>query len=403
MEKHTAFSRRKFIASGGILLTGAALGLPSLARAAAPSAKIKLGLIGAGSRGTGLAALLKEIPEVELAACCDPIPSHLAQGMKLAAPGAKSYNNYKALLDNKEVDAVIIATPLYTHYEIAVAALDAGKHVYLEKSMTYDIRQSLALVKKVKASGKVFQVGFQYRYYDLYKRVKQAIDEQWLGTITGFECQYHQNSNWRRPNNDPALERAINWRMYREYCGGPLSELCAHQIDMVHYILGTHPVSVVGAGSINFWKDGRDTYDTIRTVYEYPGGIQSSVSSTLSNAYRDYNIRILGTRATIDISRNKALLYPEPRAIKRAMVDGVTNATVKAPVAGEELTYRAPGEPNPEPTIYALKDFAACIRDGKKPASNEETAHMASVAIIMGNAAADEHVQQVWKKEYDIV
>lgn len=402
MQKHASFSRRKFITAGGILLSGAAMGLPSLARAIAPSDKVRIGLIGSGSRGTGLAALLKQIPEVELAACCDPIPSHLAEGMKHAAPKAASYNNYKALLENKAIDAVIIATPLFTHYEIAVAALDAGKHVYLEKSMTYDIPQSLALVKKVKEKKLVFQVGFQYRYYDLYKRVKQAIDEQWLGTITGFECQYHQNSNWRRPNNDPAMERAINWRMYREYCGGPLSELCAHQIDMVHYILGTHPISVVGTGSINFWKDGRDTYDTIRTVYEYPGGVQSSVSSMLSNAYRDYNIRILGTRATIDIARNKALIYPEPRTIKRETVDGVTNATVKAPVAGEELVYRKPGEPNPEPTIFSLTDFAACIRNGKKPASNEDTAHMASVAIIMGNTAADTHTQQVWKPEYNI-
>ncbi len=401
MEKHLSFSRRKFLTAGGILLSGAALGLPSILRAAAPAAKVRIGLIGAGSRGTGLATLLKQIPEVELAACCDPIPAHLANGMQQAAPKAKAYDNYKALLENKELDAVIIATPLYTHFEIASAALDAGKHVYLEKSMTYDIPQSLALLKKVQESKLVFQVGFQYRYYDLYKRVKQAIDEQWLGAITGFECQYHQNSNWRRPNNDPAMERKINWRMYREYCGGPLSELCAHQIDMVHYFLGTHPVSVVGTGGINFWKDGRDTYDSIRTVYEYPGGVQASVSSMLSNAYRDYNIRILGTRATIDISRTKALIYPESKTVKRETIDGVTNATVKVPVAGEELVYRAPGEPNPEPTIYALTDFAACIRDGKKPVSSAATAHIASVAIIMGNTAADTHQQQTWKPAYN--
>jgi predicted dehydrogenase len=402
MTKHTSLSRRKFITAGGILLSGAALSFPAIARATTSAGKVRIGLIGAGSRGAGLATLLKQIPEVELTACCDPIPSHLAGGMKQAAPNAKAYQHYKALLENKDIDAVIIATPLFTHYEIATAALDAGKHVYLEKSMTYDIPQSVALARKVKAGKLVFQVGFQYRYYDLYKRVKQAIDEQWLGTITGFECQYHQNSNWRRPNNDPALERAINWRMYREYCGGPLSELCAHQIDMVHYFLGTHPLNVVGAGSINFWKDGRDTYDTIRTVYEYPGGVQSSVSSILSNAYRDYNIRILGTRATIDISRTKAVMYPEPRTIKRETVDGVTNATVKAPVAGEELLYRQPGEPNPEPTIYALKGFAESIRNGKAPLSNADTAHLTSVAIIMGNTAADTHTQQVWKPEYNI-
>jgi len=399
MSKHD-ISRRKFVATGALAVSGLALHLPGL-DALKKDDTIRIGLIGTGSRGTGLAALLKELPAASIVACCDPLPQHLAEGMKLAAPKAKAYSHHRQLLEDPNVDAVIIATPLHTHYSIAVDALAAGKHIYLEKSMAYDIPQSLELVKKVRASSLVFQVGYQYRYYALYKRVKEVIKDNWAGKITGFECQYNQNSNWRRPNDDPKLERAINWRMYREYCGGPLSELCAHQIDMVNYLLDAHPVKAIGIAGINYWKDGRDTYDNIRTVYEYPGGVQSSVTSILSNGYKDYNIRILGDKATIEIMRDKAFIYAEPVNMKKATVDGVTGATVKAYAAAQPLEYGSPGTNTVEPTIYSLADFFDCIRNKRKPVSNVETAHYSSVSILLGNMAADKTTSVLWLEEYN--
>jgi predicted dehydrogenase len=395
-------SRRRFITSGALTLSGLTLGFPLISKALGNSNTIRTGLIGTGSRGTGLATLLKEIPALQLVACCDPIPGHLANGMKLAAPNAKAYTDYRTLLADKSIDAVIIATPLFTHYQIAVDALSAGKHIYLEKSMSYDIPQSIDLVNKVNNSKLVFQVGYQYRYYGLYQRIKEVIKDNWIGKITGFECQYNQNSNWRKPNNDPALERAINWRMYREYCGGPLSELCAHQIDMVNYILDSHPQNAIGIAGINYWKDGRDTYDNIRTVYEYPGGILSTVTSVLSNGYRDYNIRILGDTATIDISRDKALIYPESRNNRKGTVDGVTGATIKVTGEGEELKFGTPETAGVEPTIFSLRDFVTCILQKKTPVSNVHTAHTGSVSIHMGNMAADKRELQLWKPEYNV-
>lgn len=100
---------------------------------------------------------------MHLVACCDINPDNLAAGMKLAAKGAKAYTDYRKLLDDKNVNAVIIATPLYLHYPMAVDALSAGKHIYLEKSMTYNIDQAIDLVKKVRQSKLIFQVGYQYR------------------------------------------------------------------------------------------------------------------------------------------------------------------------------------------------------------------------------------------------
>ena len=400
------FSRRKFLYSGAVTLTGiaAAATLPAWALAAPGAAPVKAGLIGTGNRGSGIARLLKKNPALEIVACCDTIPANLQKGMALAAKGAKAYTDYRKLLENKEVEAVIIATPLYLHYDMAKDALDAGKHVYVEKTMTYDIPQALQLVNQVRKSGLVLQVGHQYRYYALYHRVKEIIAQNWLGTVTHFECQYHRNSNWRNPVPDPAMERLINWRMYREYSGGLVAELCGHQIDIVNYILDSHPLRVVGMGGIDYWKDGRETWDNVRTVFEYPGGIKSSVSSILSNAYNGYAIRVLGNRGTLEIQRDKAFIYSED--VKKVLdtVDGVTGATRTdgPPGQGMPLAFGKAGEPVPEPTTSALIDFAACIRNKKKPVSGVESGKDAAVAVHMANHAIETGASQHWKAEYNI-
>lgn len=398
-------SRRHFITTG---LTAAAglsvIANPLFAARSGAADRIRLGIIGTGSRGAGLCTLIKEMPEIALVACCDTIPENLQKGLSLAEKGAKGYSDYRNLLEDKSLDAVIIATPLYLHYPMAVAAIQAGKHIYLEKSMTYDIPQAIDLVKKVRDSKLIFQIGYQYRYYGLYHRVKEIIKENWLGKITHFECQYNRNSNWRFPVKDPKMERQINWRMYREYCGGPLSELCAHEIDVVNYLVDSHPTKVVGLGGINYWKDGRDTYDNIRTVYDYPGGVKASVTSVLSNAYNGYSIRILGDKATVEILRDKAYIYAESTNNAKGTVDGVTGATLAVTTQGKgmEVAYGKPGEESLEPTVYALQDFIKCIKDKKQPISNVETGRDGSIAIHMGNAAADTEAVQIWKPEYSV-
>jgi predicted dehydrogenase len=402
---HSFTTRRNFIVAGLAAVAGAGLSTgfaPAFGKTVRPADKIRLGIIGTGSRGAGLCTLIREMPDYDLVACCDIIPENLQKGLSLAAKNAKGYTDYRKLLDDKSIDAVIIATPLYLHYPMAVAALQAGKHIYLEKSMTYDIPQAIDLVKKVKASGLVFQIGYQYRYYGLYHRVKEIMKENWLGKITHFECQYNRNSNWRFPVKDPKMERAINWRMYREYCGGPLSELCAHEIDVVNYLTDSHPVKVVGLGGINYWKDGRDTYDNIRTVYGYPNGVKASVTSVLSNAYNGYSIRILGDKATVEILRDKAYIYPETINNAKGVVDGVTGATLAVTTQGKgvEVKFGKPDEEELEPTVFALKDFAECVRNKKEPVSNVETGRDGSIAIHMGNAAADTEAVQHWKPEY---
>lgn len=401
--KPTSISRRGFVKSGSVFLATLSVG-PSFAYSQKIEENIRVGIIGTGSRGCGLASIIKDMPGIQILACCDILPNNLKEGMSYAAKGAKSYSDYRQLLDDKNIDAVIIATPLFLHYPMSLAAWQAGKHVYLEKSLSYDIPQTIDITNKVKNSSLVFQIGYQYRYYGLYHKVKDIIQKNWLGKVTHFECQYNRNSNWRNPVSDPKLERIINWRMYREYCGGPLSELCAHEIDMVNYLTASHPLKAVAMGNINYWKDGRDTYDSIQAIYEYPGGIQASFNSILSNAFNGYNIKIMGDKATVEILRDKAYIYAENTDTQKGIVDGVTGATIATRTQGKavELNFKKQGEEDVDPTLFALTDFFSCIREKRKPVSNVETAMETSIAIHMGNAAADTGTQQIWKPEYSL-
>lgn len=399
-----SITRRKFVYSGATAVSGLmALSLPAFSKPPVQNS-IRVGMIGTGSRGTGLASLIKEMSTMELVACCDINSRNLAEGMKLAAKNAKGYSDYRKMLDDKSIQAIIIATPLYLHYPMAVDALAAGKHIYLEKSMTFNIDQAIDLVKKVRKSKLVFQVGYQYRNFALYHKVKSVIKENWLGKISYFECQYNRNSNWRFPVDDPSMERAVNWRMYREYCGGPLSELCAHQIDAVQFFLETHPLKVTGMGGIDHWKDGRETYDNIHTIYEYPNGIKNKVSCVLSNAYNGYRIMIFGDKGTLEIQRDKAFIYAETSYHEKGVVDGVSGATLAATTQGKpvEIPYGHSDGNIPEPTIHALGEFVECIQTGKKPVSNVETGKDSSIAVHLGNQAADTQTFQVWKDEYTI-
>jgi predicted dehydrogenase len=136
------------------------------------------------------------------------------------------------MLDNKAIQAVIIATPLHLHYEMAEQDLKAGKHVYLEKTMTYSIDQAIQLVKLSKQYNKqIFQVGHQMVYTPLYRKVKEMIDKGYLGKITQIDCRVDRHQSWRRPVPEPSLEKAINWGMYKVFSGGLTAEVLSHQIQ----------------------------------------------------------------------------------------------------------------------------------------------------------------------------
>ena len=398
-------SRRKFIQYTGALAGGLLLKQQLMSAQSNPPVVFNVGVIGCGDRGNGIIEVMKKIPDFSVTAICDVLDFRIEDCKKLFNSSEKVtvYKDYRRLLDDKSINAVVIATPLNMHYEIAAAALDAGKHVYLEKTMTYNIEQALNLVKKVKAnSSSVFQVGHQYRYTPLYFKVKDMIRNGHLGKVTQIDCRWDRNWNWRRPVPDPKLERQINWRMYKEYSGGLVAELLSHQIDFINWAFETHPDTVLGTGGIDFYKDGRETFDNVQVMLRYTkDGMIGNFGATCGNAHDGYLFKIKGTKGAVHLLMGEGVFYPEKDTKKQLeTVDGVAGAT--------RITWNKDGgipitqEPMQDGTWYALKDFHKAITTKMKPESNVITGATTAIVVHLANKALYSGTIQQWKPDHNL-
>ena len=364
-----------------------------------PLNQLNIGIIGTGDRGQGLIKLISKIDGMRLIAICDNLQFRLDQAAKIA-PKAIKYSNYKELLSNKNLDAVIISTPLNTHASIASDAVDASLHIYCEKTMVKGDISTMNLVKKVKKDhNKIFQTGHQYHSSRLYSHIVELVQSGEIGQIIAIQAQWNRNGNWRRQVQDPKFERQINWRMYREYSYGLTAELSSHQIDFSNWLLKSTPKKVVGFGGIDYWKDGRETYDNIHLTYSYPSGVKASFTCLTSNGKDDYQIKVMGDKASIIIGYKDAWIYPEGKYNKVIKdVDGVSGAT----------SSWIEGKGNPikfdhkEPTYQALEDFRYAIINDSTPMSNLKSGADVSLAVDMGIRAMDTEQVVSWDPKYNL-
>ena len=388
-------SRRNFLKQTAVAIGGLSLGT-GLVHAANGQATdpLRIGVIGTGDRGKGLMNIMKSLEGFQVTACCDILPFRLKEAKEMI-PGAKGYKDYKKLLDDKNVDAVVIATPFGTHDEVALASIEADKHIYCEKTMVKGMDQIQEVVQKASQSDKVFQTGHQYHSSPLYKNVREVMRGGYIGDITAIVCQWNRNGDWRRPVPNEKYERIINWRMYKEWSGGLIAELLSHQMDFINWVLGESPKKIVGFGGIDHWKDGRETFDNVHLMAEYPSKVDATFSSTTTNSYEDYQIKILGQKATVLLGYSTATIYAEPKALKeKGFVDGVSGATLKAWEKGDPITIPAPSS---DPTTDALKEFYNSVVNGDPVVSSLETGANTSKCVQMAFDAVHSGEIKYWK------
>lgn len=394
--------RRSFVKHSTLLGSGLLLGNQGFANLVADEI-INVAMIGCGDRGKGVLSVIKSMPaKYKIKTYCDLLDFRLKETEKYVPADAKAIKDYHKVLDDKTIDAVFIATPLNEHFRIAKDAVLAGKHVYVEKTMTYNIAQALELKKLVKQyPNQVFQVGYQYRYSPLYFKVKDMIQSGYLGKVSQIDCRWDRNGNWRRAVPDPALERKINWRMYKEYSGGLAAELLSHQIDFINWAFETQPDEIMGSGGIDVFKDGRETYDNIQAILRYnEKGMIGNFGATCGNAHDGYLFKIKGTKGSVSLLTNTGLFYPEESVKKElGIVDGVTGATkiVVNKDGGIPILDKA----TIDGTNYALDEFYKSITTRKEPVSNINTGTQAAICVAMCNEAIYSGNKQVWKKTYD--
>jgi len=442
MENNSDVNRRDFVKAGAAVAAAAAVVVRPLRGQSKPSANSQpgYGFIGAGSRGQQLLGHLSKTTAGRCVAMCDVYPENLAKGIKTVGGHPEPFHDYRELLAKKDVDAVYIAVPLFKHFEVTKAALEAGKHVFCEKSLVFTAEEAHALRELAKKNpGRIIQTGLQRRYSQTYQIARQMIEKGILGRVTHIQAQWHRNSDWRRPVKDKSLEEQFNWRLYKKYSGGLTAELASHQIDIADWMIGATPASVVGVGGNDYWKDGRDIYDNIQLIFTYPQGQKLIYHSISSNAHmpfkgiaevREVGEVIMGDAGTIQISLDRGtghgMWFVEANAPARQAKTGqakenwVAGATVLEGAVSKgipilpmnefemkdtdsfiakELKFAkrwlynkgvlAPEELR-DPVGVALEDFLLCIREGKKPKADLEVGLNDSIAVILANLAMDQ-------------
>jgi predicted dehydrogenase len=274
-------------------------------------APLNCALIGCGIWGREVLATLALLPNAPVVAVCETYEPFLRRA-KDAAPKAQTYTDYKKLLEQKDVQGVIVATPSHLHREIVEAALKAGKHVYCEAPLATSLEDAQAIAKAAKASVKVnFQAGLQMRSDPQRHFLLQFIRSGAMGRTIMARSQWHKKESWRRTSPNADREKSINWRLSKETSLGLIGEIGIHQLDLISWYISGHPTAVAGFGGIINWNDGRDVADTVQSVFEFPSQVNLSYDCTLANSFdADYDM-IYGTDAAVMMRGNKAWMFKE--------------------------------------------------------------------------------------------
>jgi predicted dehydrogenase len=272
---------------------------------------VNCAVIGCGAHGREVLATLARLAAAPVVAICDTYEPYLRRSAP-SAPKAEKHTDYRKLLEQKEVQAVIVATPSHQHRQVVLDAFAAGKHVYCEMPLAHTPEDSRAIAQAAKGAFKLnFQAGLQnradpQRYY-LVKFVRTGI----MGQAIALRSQWHRKKSWRLTSPNPAREQEINWRLQRTTSPGLLGEIGVHQVDVANWMLARRPLAVTGLGSVMHWKDGRDVPDAVEAIFEYPGGELFTCQLSLTHSFDAEHELYYGTNSTIMCRDRRAWMFKE--------------------------------------------------------------------------------------------
>jgi len=332
-------SRRSFVKTAAVSAAPAAL------PAFAAGEKITVAAIGTGGRGNYLLQRLNAGSKTmtDVIAVCDTYQGNLNRAKDGVATmwgrTPKAVVDYREILSDPNVQMVIIATPEHLHHEMTVAALKAGKHIYIEKPLAHTIEEGEEILKLSKGAGKKVQVGTQNRSNSLYGMAKQLIAQGMIGEVHYVRAFWYrnslpggapawrynipadtneQNTDWGRflgvaPKRAFDKQRYFQWRLYWDYSGGISTDLLVHQTDITNFVLGkTVPQSCMASGGIYRWtdpSDDREVPDTLSALYEYSDKFHLNYSCYFGNDHFGYGEQFLGNEGTIEVLNRQILRF----------------------------------------------------------------------------------------------
>lgn len=401
-------SRRQILKSSAAALTAASYG-----RVMGANDRLRLGSIGTGGRGKYLMRELIKVGGVEWSAVCDIYSVRRDEAAGIAGGPVKGYNDYRQLLEHKDIDAVIIATPDHWHAQATIDACNAGKDIYVEKPMVHYPAHGQAVVRAARANKRVIAVGTHSRAVPHIQEARQKFVETgllgkvglvrtWIDSNGGYAQTAPQGMqqkpdglDWERwlgsgpkvPWNPEIYFSPYKWL---HYDGGMIMGIGIHSIDSAHQFLHlTNPSAAVAGGGLYHYKDGRDTGDVINLILEYPQEVtvtfEAEALSVGMPQRKAAGTEFRGTGGVLEVLwYDKDLGYEFTPNPKRSTAAPAT----------------APGSPfNPTPL---LKNWMECIRTRQKPVSNEETGYYSAIACFMCNQAYRTQSRVVWNPEWSL-
>jgi predicted dehydrogenase len=376
-------SRRKFI---GNVATGLA-GTLATSNVLGANDRVRLGVIGAGARGAELLREALACPRTECLGVADVYQKRLEEA-KAIVPGARAWRDYRHLLEDPAIDAVLIATPPHLHAAQFVDAMRAGKHVYVERPMAFTIEDAKRMRTAWQgSSGLAVQIGHQACSSGQMQDAARFSQSEMMGKITGLRAHFYRNTprgkpQWSRPvypdmtpenvaweaflGDVPGREfdanRYQNWRLFADFSGGSVTENLSSQLAFWYKALGLQiPYAVTMTGGVYLWKDGREIPDTMHVSLEHNEEILVSWDSSFGNGQLGVGEEVLGTDGTI--SRSQQIRYA-PQKVNRA--------------DGNEMVGAARTEPRAH-----MQNFLDAIRGGKEPNCSIDVGFRVSVACRM--------------------
>jgi predicted dehydrogenase len=306
----------------------------------APSEKIVLGFIGTGGMGTGLINIFKTLPDVSIAAVCDVYKPHLQRGVSAAGGTLDAFGDFRRVLDRKDIDAVVIATPDHWHAIPTILACQAGKDVYCEKPLAHRIHEGRAMVSAAEKYRRVTQMGNLMHAGENYHRVVEIVRSGVLGKVSKTRVWLAADrKGMGRPKDGPPPEGCdydfwlgpapprpfnknrftFNWRYFWDYGGGILTDFCCHIVDLVHWAMDVEaPRTISAVGGRYALDDNAEVPDTLEVTYEYEkAGRKFAMvwSHTDASAHgienRGLGIMFQGTEATLVADYNTYRIFPE--------------------------------------------------------------------------------------------
>jgi predicted dehydrogenase len=431
------FSRRAFLGSAGAATVYKLVpSAQAQGRAFGPNDTIRLGHIGVGVQGSGLLDEFKKMPGVKPTVAADLYDGYLLHAKEATGNTIETTKDYRAVLDRKDIDAVVIATPDHLHFRMVLDALDAGKHVYIEKPLTWTLEEGTHIIRAEKSTGKLLQVGSQAKSSALTAKARQLIKDGTLGKVSMIRMSNNRNSAegaWRYPIPPDASTKTIDWprflghlpqrpfdpevffrwRCWWEYSGGVATDLFVHLLTHMHEVMAVDaPVSAVSQGGLYRWRDGRTVPDVMNSLFEYEEGFVIDMYVNLNNSRMGEPPTIMGEKGTMIISRGKLMVFPEPvpdeaqrygsRAWPKAMRDEYLRKSGAAVGASGD---QFPERPLPKEQVIEVEagpshyeHFILSLRNGKPSVENATEGHYAAAGAHLANMAFRENCKASWDR-----